>query len=238
MGTNDLRHSNSTTWADFNNDGFLDLYLSNNGSANRLYMSNAGNSNHWLELKLVGVTVNRSAIGTRVRIVTGSSSQIREVQGGSGHNGQNSLPVEFGLGANETVDSIIVNWAGGSTDVHTNIPADQILTVVEGEIMVAVEEPNFTQPDGYVLSQNYPNPFNPTTTIEYSIPERTSVKLTVINLVGEEVAVLVNQTMDAGTYSVEFNSHSGEVRNLPSGVYFYRLQAVNTVITKKMLLLK
>jgi len=233
VGTNDLRHSNSTTWADFNNDGFLDLYLSNNGSANRLYMSDAGNSNHWLELELVGVTVNRSAIGARIRIVAGGLSQIREVQGGSGHNGQNSLPVEFGLGSNETVDSIIVNWPSGPVDIHTNIPADQILTVVEGEIIVAVEQPAFTLPDGYVLEQNYPNPFNPNTTIEYSVPERTDVKLTVVNLVGEEVKVLVSQTMDAGNYKVEFNAS-----NLPSGIYFYRLQSGDFIASRKMILLK
>ena len=234
VGTNDMRHSNSTTWADFNNDGFLDLYLSNNGSENRLYMSNAGNSNHWLELKLVGVTVNRSAIGARVRIVAGGLSQIREVQGGSGHNGQNSLPVEFGLGSNEMVDSIIVNWPGGPIDIHTNIPSDQILTVTEGQIIVPVEMANNNKPAGYVLSQNYPNPFNPSTTIEYSIPERTDVKLTVINIVGEEVAELVNQIMDAGSYSVEFSAKGG----LPSGVYFYSLQAGNFITNKKMILLK
>jgi hypothetical protein len=241
VGTNDTRHSNSTTWADFNNDGFLDLYLSNNGSENRLYMSNAGNSNHWLELKLVGVTVNRSAIGARVRIVAGGSSQIREVQGGSGHNGQNSLPAEFGLGAIATVDSIIVNWPGGPVDIHTNIAADQIITVTEGQPIVSVELSNFAAPVGYVLAQNYPNPFNPSTTIEYSIPERTDVKLAVINIVGEEVMVLVNQTNDAGNYRIEFNA-----AELPSGVYFYRLQAGNPstgsgqsfITSKKMVLLK
>jgi photosystem II stability/assembly factor-like uncharacterized protein len=95
-----------------------------------------------------------------------------------------------------------------------------------------------SQPTKYSLSQNYPNPFNPSTTIEYSIPERTDVKLTVINIVGEKVAELVNRTMDAGSYSVVFDSHSGEVRNLASGVYFYTLQAGKTIVTKKMLLLK
>ena len=93
-------------------------------------------------------------------------------------------------------------------------------------------------PTEFMLSQNYPNPFNPSTTIEYSIPERTDVNLTVVNIVGEEVATLVNQTMDAGNYSVVFDSHSGKVRNLPSGVYFYTLQAGNFVTSKKMILLK
>ncbi|MCW9098565.1 MAG: ASPIC/UnbV domain-containing protein, partial [Ignavibacteriaceae bacterium] len=157
------------------------------------------------------------------------------------HNGQNSLPVEFGLGAITTVDSIIVNWPGGPVDIHTNIAADQIISVTEGQPIVSVELSNFATPVGYVLAQNYPNPFNPSTTIEYSLPERTDVKLSVINIVGEEVTELVNQTMDAGNHRVEFNA-----ANLPSGVYFYRLQAGNPstgsgqsfITSKKMILLK
>jgi hypothetical protein len=66
-------------------------------------------------------------------------------------------------------------------------------------IIVAVEKPNFTSPADRMLSQNYPNPFNTSTTIEYSIPERADVKLTIINLIGEGVTVLASQTMDAGT---------------------------------------
>ena len=110
-------------------------------------------------------------------------------------------------------------------------------TVIAYTIPVTAESEQ-SSPDEFSLNQNYPNPFNPSTTIEYSIPERTDVKLTVINIVGEEVAELVNQTMDAGNYSVVFDSHSGEVRNLPSGVYFYTLQAGNFKTIKKMILLK
>jgi hypothetical protein len=143
-GTDDSRLSNSTTWADFNNDGFPDLYLSNNGVPNRLYMNNAENTNHWLELKLIGTTTNRSAIGARVRIVTGGISQIREVQGGSGHNGQNSLPVEFGLGSAAMVDSIIIKWPGGTVDYNSGIVANQIISVTEGQPIVPVELTDFT----------------------------------------------------------------------------------------------
>jgi len=83
------------------------------------------------------------------------------------------------------------------------------------------------------LEQNYPNPFNPSTLIKYSLPENGFVKLSICNLVGEEVSVLVNETVDAGFYEVAFNA-----ANLPSGTYFYRLQADNTVQVKKMILLK
>ena len=85
----------------------------------------------------------------------------------------------------------------------------------------------------FALEQNYPNPFNPSTSIKYSVPESGFVNLSVYNLVGEKVSVLVNQTVDAGFYEVAFNA-----ANLPSGTYFYRLQTGNTVQTKKMILLK
>jgi hypothetical protein len=83
------------------------------------------------------------------------------------------------------------------------------------------------------LDQNYPNPFNPNTVIKYSIPEVSKVMLKLYNLLGEEMATLVNEEKVAGYYKVEFNAAT-----LPSGVYFYQLRAGDFVQTKKMLLLK
>lgn len=85
----------------------------------------------------------------------------------------------------------------------------------------------------YNLAQNYPNPFNPTTTINYSIKSTGLVTVKVYDMLGTEVASLVNENMEAGIYSVEFNASS-----LPSGIYVYRLTASNFVDTKKLLLLK
>jgi hypothetical protein len=83
------------------------------------------------------------------------------------------------------------------------------------------------------LAQNYPNPFNPSTNIKYSVPESGNIRLSVFNIVGEEVAVLVDGFSQAGFYEVSFNAS-----NLPSGVYLYKLQSENSVQTKKMMLLK
>jgi endonuclease/exonuclease/phosphatase family metal-dependent hydrolase len=84
----------------------------------------------------------------------------------------------------------------------------------------------------FELSQNYPNPFNPSTKISYTIPISGMVKLNVYNLIGEEVAVLVNQNQSAGRHEVVFNAE-----NLPSGVYFYRIIIGNYTATQKMILL-
>ncbi len=88
-------------------------------------------------------------------------------------------------------------------------------------------------PISFSLDQNYPNPFNPSTTIEYDIPQMTKVVLEVFNMLGERVALVVNQNQAAGKYHVLFNA-----TRLASGTYLYRLRAGNFVTTKKMIVLK
>ncbi len=99
--------------------------------------------------------------------------------------------------------------------------------------------------NSFYLFQNYPNPFNPITSIQYavsSLPDgkagRQFVSLKVYDILGNEIATLVDEEKQPGTYEVVFNSHSGEGRNLTSGVYFYQLKADNYIKTKKMILLK
>jgi photosystem II stability/assembly factor-like uncharacterized protein len=101
-------------------------------------------------------------------------------------------------------------------------------------------EVNWSPFTNYMLEQNYPNPFNPTTTIGFGIPEKGNVRLSVLNILGEEIKVLLNEEKEAGYHSVEFDAS-----NLPSSVYFYRIQSVPSsssgqafIDTKKMLLLK
>ena len=87
--------------------------------------------------------------------------------------------------------------------------------------------------DKFTLEQNYPNPFNPVTTIGYVLQEKSNAKVTILNSLGEEIAVLVNEEQDKGYHKVEFNGSK-----LTSGVYFYRLKAGEFISTKKMILLR
>ena len=96
-----------------------------------------------------------------------------------------------------------------------------------------VVEVEVSIPAVYSLDQNYPNPFNPSTTIKYSIAEDGFVKLAVYNMLGEEVATIVNTTQKAGKYEVNFNASQ-----LSSGVYVYRIEAANFTTSKKLMLLK
>ncbi len=90
-----------------------------------------------------------------------------------------------------------------------------------------------TVPVKYALNQNYPNPFNPTTRISFSVPNRVKVTLIIYNVLGQEIATLVNSIYNAGTYSIDFNAS-----RLSSGLYFYRIQAGEFSSTKKMILMK
>ena len=106
-----------------------------------------------------------------------------------------------------------------------------------GGIPVVTSVPKVTIPEGFTLSQNYPNPFNPSTMIEYSLEKAAQVSLKVYNLLGREVATLVNGRQEAGRHTVAFDAARGSI-NLSSGVYFYRLEAGSFVSTKKLILMK
>ncbi|MBT8378446.1 MAG: T9SS type A sorting domain-containing protein [Ignavibacteria bacterium] len=91
--------------------------------------------------------------------------------------------------------------------------------------------------DAYNLYQNYPNPFNPTTTINFSLPEEALVKLKIWDILGSEIAVLVNERLGPGNYETIFNISSAK-DGIPSGVYFYTLEAGSFIKTNKMIIMK
>ncbi|NUN09143.1 MAG: T9SS type A sorting domain-containing protein [Ignavibacteriaceae bacterium] len=98
-------------------------------------------------------------------------------------------------------------------------------------------ESEYSLPEEYALHLNYPNPFNPSTTISYDLPEQEFVNLTVYDMLGAEVAVLVNEIRPAGKYEVRFDAVR-EGKQLQAGVYFYRIQAGDFSVSRKMVLLK
>ena len=109
-------------------------------------------------------------------------------------------------------------------------------TISAGDRFLITTEPreaDSTIPDAVALNQNYPNPFNPTTQITYELPQQTDVRLTVYDMVGRQVATLVNETVQAGVHNVNFDASS-----LSSGVYIYRLQAGSSTLSRKLTVIK
>ncbi|MDZ7623444.1 MAG: T9SS type A sorting domain-containing protein [Ignavibacteriaceae bacterium] len=125
----------------------------------------------------------------------------------------------------------VLDQEGTITEIHEN--NNKGFNILGGSSTTEIDDENNIIPEEYVLYQSYPNPFNPTTTIKYSLPNSDIVSLKVFDILGREVAVLLDEYKTAGTHTIEFNANG-----LASGVYFYQLRAQNFVETKKMVLLR
>jgi enediyne biosynthesis protein E4 len=119
-------------FADFDNDGFIDLVVGNNGDPPLLLHNSGNNGNHFINFKLVGVKSNRDAMGARVRVVAGGISQIREIAGGGSYLSQSDLRANFGLGKATRAETVEVQWPSGQHQVFRNVEADKFYLIEEG----------------------------------------------------------------------------------------------------------
>jgi len=124
----------ANSWSDFDNDGDMDVAIATHSNQkNFMLINNATsiNKNNWISLRLIGLTSNKSAIGARIKIVTGNRKQIAEVNAQSGFGGQNSLWNHFGLNTSSVVDSIIIKWPSGIQQIILKQKVNQFLTINE-----------------------------------------------------------------------------------------------------------
>ena len=120
-------------FADFDNDGFVDVVVANNGDPPLLLRNRGGNGNHFLNFKLVGTKSNRDAMGARIRVLAGGLSQIREIAGGGSYLSQSDLRGNFGMGKVSRADSVEVTWPSGQRQLFRNIEADKFYLIEEGK---------------------------------------------------------------------------------------------------------
>ena len=158
---------NNVAIADYDMDGFLDLYLVNGHGEPPLtdgpdqLFRNLGNSNHWIEIDLEGINSNRDGIGTKVLLTAGGVTQLREQNGGIHHAAQNHKRLHFGLGANTNIEEIVLQWPSGTQQTLSDIPVDQVLKITEG---VANHSPTISGTPSTTLLQDTSYSFKPTAT--------------------------------------------------------------------------
>ncbi|MFH0733571.1 MAG: T9SS type A sorting domain-containing protein [bacterium] len=152
---------------------------------------------------------------------------------GMNENGSHLAPIIKKTGENSYEAYSMYYYETGFTGAVVDPVAPHDIYIAAVPFVISGVEDEISANYSFNLAQNYPNPFNPTTTIKYSVPENSFVTLKVYDILGNEVATLVNQTMTAGSHNVNFNA-----ANLASGMYVYKMQAGNFQNVKKMMLLK
>jgi hypothetical protein len=140
-GVTALYSSRGCAFGDFDNDGDIDVLILNMNDYPSLLRNDGGNQNNWIKIKLLGTKCNRTAIGARVRVVTGNHVQMDEVHSGTSVMSQNDLRLHFGLGQVKQIDLIEVKWpTTQKIEKFTNIEANQFLTIKEGSGIIKAKK--------------------------------------------------------------------------------------------------
>jgi len=126
------RVSRGAALGDFDNDGDLDILINNCGQAPQLLRNDGGNSNHWLEIFLIGTKSNRDGVGARVKVTAGDRVLYEQRKGGMSYQSAQDPRLHFGLSQHSSVDSVEIAWPSGITTKLSNLKADQIIAVKEG----------------------------------------------------------------------------------------------------------
>jgi photosystem II stability/assembly factor-like uncharacterized protein len=214
-------------------DDSIGIYSQKQGT-NNLYRKTINGGENWEVipdpiLNSIGPTTSQYIPGTASTYIVGGGTAVTMSGIAVSYDGGDSWSLIDTIGSYQFIfPSSTVGWNSPFT-VHN------IYKYVGPRIISSVEEEQIKDlvPSGYSLSQNYPNPFNPSTTFSYSVPQPSKVVIKVYDILGNEIAILMDEEKSIGTYELTWNA-----ANLSSGVYFYQLRAGDYVNTKKMILLK
>jgi hypothetical protein len=161
-GSDCIGDSRGVAFADFDNDGRLDLAINNNNMPPVIYRNTLRRTGHWLELKLAGAKSNSDAVGARLRLSAGGKTMTRQIEAGSGFAAQMMLPAHFGLGAAANVEQLEITWPNGQTQQFNAAQLDGLRDgqwlITEGSATLTRVTPGQARPHKEALAQRHAPP--------------------------------------------------------------------------------
>ncbi len=223
---------------DYDDDGDLDMAVGNSVETVSLYRneiikdSQPENAN-WIKIWLEGTDSNRDAIGTEVKVTIDGKSYYRWYHG-AGYLSQSLTPVHFGLGSFQVINEIQVTWPLGLIETLYDVPANQTLSLKEGEnSRITGVEDEIVNPSIQVY--NYPNPFQNTTTIHFKLAKPGNLDLTIYSITSKELYQISRQVHQAGTIAIKWSGIGIDGDSLAPGLYFYRADFEDDRVQGKLL---
>ncbi|HEY2821831.1 MAG TPA: CRTAC1 family protein [Candidatus Acidoferrum sp.] len=140
------RAARGVAFADFDNDGYVDVLVANNGDPPTLLRNNALHKNHFVNFKLVGTKSNRDALGARIKLTAGGITQIREIAGGGSYLSQSDLRANFGLSGATVISTVEVTWPSGTHQTFQNVEANRFYQIDEGRTQMSQQPIKRSQP--------------------------------------------------------------------------------------------
>jgi hypothetical protein len=221
----DLDWSYGCAFGDYDNDGFEDLAVAtcryNNIDRPDLLYHNDGNSNCWITIRLIGMTTNKSAIGTKIRVKALISGipvwQMREISAQTSYNGENDLRAHFGVGDATVIDSIKVEWLGGGVETFANVSCGQFITITEGQGLEETGEKKMEN-----VLEVFPDPAQAVLNLKFNRQE-------------DNVAYEITDARSMTVLSGIVKNNCIGIQDLPPGSYYIRLKLQTRIVTRKII---
>ncbi len=207
---------------DYDNDGDLDLFIS--GASDKGLFENTTTQTDFINIKLIGISSNSSAIGAKVRVKAKGLWQMREISAQNTFNGMNMLNAHFGFGNTGPlalyIDSLIIEWPSGNKDICTNVSVNTFYTAIEGQCLTpsALHE-NETGSKEFYIQSVFPNPTANYLTVNYYLTHAEKVQATILDSSGNQTNSITLSKGVAGNNTSQIN-----LKNLSSGSYTLELK--------------
>ncbi|MCK5786402.1 MAG: ASPIC/UnbV domain-containing protein, partial [Candidatus Sabulitectum sp.] len=220
-------------WGDYNLDGYNDLFAVGHIDKYVLYRNDMSETMpaNYVTVELEGTTSNRNAIGALVTAELSSVTLTRMVAGGEGFHDYHSLPIEFGLYDESSIETLTINWPSGLVEVYEDISANQFIYAIEGEGYSGIEGNSGATPGPALAVECTPNPCTGLLAISCSGTDGTTAEVTILDLSGRVIGNAEEVQLNSFTWNA--NEYS-----LPAGVYICRISTPTAAAQRRFTLLR